>query len=253
MSARGWIKGTPVAHFALRRIAESQARSKQEAGVGQMKQRDFLSRFQEAGVKDPHFMTPERVLALTVANMFAGSDTTAISLRATLYYLIRNPDKLAKLRIELDDAIAQRLTSNDSLLLSWDELRDLPYLGAVINESLRVHPAAGLPLERIVHSRGLQLDGLHIPGRTNIGCSAWTLHLDPSIWGVEPKCWIPERWLEAGEARKADMKNSLFTFGAGSRTCIGKNISYLEMYKLVPAIVRAFDVRAFPTGHAASC
>lgn len=253
MSARGWIEGTPVAHFALRRIAENQARSKQDTGAGESKQRDFLSRFQEAGMKDPDFMTPERVLALTVANMFAGSDTTAISLRATFYNLIRNPDKLTKLRTELDRVITQRTALDISPLLSWNEIRDLPYLGAVINESLRCHPAAGLPLERIVPSRGLQLDGLHIPGGTNIGCSAWTLHLDPSIWGEKPEYWIPERWLEASGARSADMKNSLFTFGAGSRTCIGKNISYLEMYKLVPALVRAFEARAFLVDRAISC
>ena len=46
------------------------------------------------------------------------------------------------------------------------------------------------------------------------------------------------------------MKNSMFAFGAGSRTCIGKNVSYLEMYKLVPAMLRSFDVSNPNSKHA---
>jgi cytochrome P450 len=247
LSARGLIRGTPVAHFALRRIAETKVGTEQSAGkmskLSDAKpRRDFLSRFQEAHVKDPEFISDERVLALTVANMIAGSDTTAISLRATFYNLVRNPDKLAKLHTELDEVWARRGTQQGEQPLTWDEVRDLPYLSAVVNESLRTHPAAGLPLERIVPANGLQVGETVIPGGTNIGCNAWVLHLDESVWGPHPDQWVPERWIEASNSQKAEMKNSLFSFGAGARTCIGKNISYLEMYKLVPAVLREFDV-----------
>lgn len=132
--------------------------------------------------------------------------------------------------------------------MAWNDVRELPYLSAVINESLRTHPAAGLPLERITPAGGIQLDNVIIPGGTNIGCNAWTLHLDQDLWGDDADCWRPERWIEASDAKKAEMKSSLFTFGAGSRTCIGKNVSYLEMYKLVPALLRSFDVRPSFTG-----
>lgn len=188
------------------------------------------------------------MLALTVANMIAGSDTTAISLRTIFYNLIRNPDKLVKLRAELKEVETNSDIPNTSRLLSWGELRDLPYLGAVINESLRTHPAVGLALERITPASGLKIGDTFIPPGTNIGCNAWVLHLDDSIWGAKPECWIPERWLGASDGKKSEMKNSLFSFGAGSRTCIGKNVSYLEMYKLVPAVLREFDVSWDPMG-----
>jgi cytochrome P450 len=247
MSAYGLIPGTPVAHFAMRRIAETRARSethpseKSDALKGKPR-RDFLSRFQEAHDKDPEFMSEDRVLALTVANMIAGSDTTAISLRAIFYNLARNPDKLEKLRIELDNVKVQEGVVGKPELLSWKDLHDLPYLSAVINESLRTHPAVGLPLERITPASGLQIGDTLIPAGTNIGCSAWILHLDEEIWGPRPDCWIPERWIDASISQRAERKNSLFSFGAGARTCIGKNISYLEMYKLVPSVLREFDV-----------
>jgi cytochrome P450 len=228
----------------MRRIAETNTRAEGKTAKHSSEQprRDFLSRFQEAHNKDPDFINQDRVLALTVANMIAGSDTTAISLRAIFYNLARNSDKLAKLRTELDDVDGRRDATQGAELLSWNDVRELPYLSAVINESLRTHPAAGLPLERIVPTGGLQTDDTMIPGGTNIGCSPWVLHLDERIWGPKPESWVPERWIDANSAQKSEMKNSLFSFGAGARTCIGKNISYLEMYKLVPAVLREFDV-----------
>jgi cytochrome P450 len=247
MSARGLIKGTPVAHFAMKRIAETTERTDKTQSntsdqLNERPRRDFLSRFQEAHDKDPEFIPQDRVLALTVANMIAGSDTTAISLRAIFYNLIRNPDKLAKLHAELEEVNKKRDGRERDELFTWNELRELPYLSAVINESLRTHPAAGLPLERITPPGVVQIGDFLFPGGTNIGCSAWVLHLDEQIWGPKPDCWIPERWTDASAARKSEMKTSLFSFGAGSRTCIGKNISYLEMYKLVPAVLMEFDV-----------
>jgi cytochrome P450 len=174
--------------------------------------------------------------------MIAGSDTTAISLRAIFYNLVRNPEKLANLHVELDEVVNKRGVGREYELFAWEEVRELPYLSAVINESLRAHPAVGIALERITPAGGLQHGETSIPAGTNIGCNAWVLHLDPEIWGAKPEEWRPERWIDASSARKAEMKNSLFSFGAGARTCVGKNISYLEMYKLVPALLREFDV-----------
>ncbi|KAH5769258.1 hypothetical protein HBI88_170060 [Parastagonospora nodorum] len=246
MSAHGLLGGSPAVQFALKCMSETKTTTN-TGKIMETTRRDFLSRFQEAHDKDPRFITRERVVALTTANMIAGSDTTGISLRAIFYNLIRNPDKLAKLHAELDHVVSKRGVNQGDGLFAWDEVRELPYLSAVINESLRTHPAAGLALERITPVGGLQHDGVVIPGGTNIGCNAWVLHLDEQIWGPKPKEWIPERWIDASSVHKSEMKNSLFSFGAGARTCLGKNISYLEMYKLVPALLREFDIElAYP-------
>lgn len=80
LSAYGFTPSTPVAVFASKRIQESKVNASEKARQPDTKsRRDFLSRFQEAHEKDPEFISQERVLALTVANMVAGSDTTAIS------------------------------------------------------------------------------------------------------------------------------------------------------------------------------
>jgi cytochrome P450 len=232
--------------FAKKRMAErhyDEEASGEKTFADKPKRRDFLSRFREAGLKDPDFISEKRVLALTVANMFAGSDTTAITLRAVLYYLLRDQSKMKKLCDELDrESRAGHFSRDDSLVL-WEEVRNLPYLGAVINEALRCHPAAGLPLERVVPAQGVSIAGHKLPPGTIVGCSAWVLHRDEEVFGPNPTEFRPERWIDATPEQLSKMKNCLFSFGAGSRTCIGKNISLLEMFKLVPALLRTFEVR----------
>ena len=72
--------------------------------------------------------------------------------------------------------------------------------------------------------------------------NSWDLHRDKQIYGADADVFRPERWLHASEAEKALMERSYVPFGMGSRTCIGKNISLLEMNKLIPLVVRDYDV-----------
>jgi cytochrome P450 len=243
LSRIGLLNATsPVVTFAQQRMKSRIGTTQDKPETGDsLSGRDFLSRFMQAGQKDPEFMNPQRVLSLTVANMFAGSDTTAISLRSIFYHLLKNPETLKRLRKELDDAGADGVFV-DARLVRWEESQKLPYLNAVIKEALRIFPAAGLPLERIVPPGGVQLCGRFIPAGTVVGCSAWLIHRNQAVFGPDSDIFRPERWLEGSEKARSDMNACLFTFGAGARTCVGKNISYLEMYKLVPALLRTFEV-----------
>jgi cytochrome P450 len=241
-----------VARFARARLDERLTHSKSRAKEAQdptKTHRDFLSRFLEAKKEYPEIVTDNQVFSYTVSNMNAGSDTTAISLRAILYYTLKNPRVMAKLNEEL---IAAYQEGRISLPVSWKQSQEeLPYLDAVIKEALRLHPAVGLLLERIVPTGGLQLPngGPFLPVGTIVGANPWIIHRH-SIFGVEVDSFVPERWLQAdGEsettfhARRQQMLSATFTFGAGPRTCIGKNISLLEIYKLVPSLFLTYKVR----------
>lgn len=248
LSKSGLINAnTYMVQFARKRLAEridpeSGETKKASSEQSDYVRNDFLSRFLAAHEKDGSFITNDRVLALTVANIFAGSDTTAISLRAVIYFLLKNPETLQRL---LDELFEQKKLGNFKRtdgLVDWDEVRELPYLSAVIKEALRCHPAAGLTLERITPAHGSNVCGQFIPGGTTIGCNAWTVHKDEGVFGARPEEFRPSRWVEATKEQLRRMENSLFTFGAGSRTCIGKNISLLEMYKFVPAFLMTYEV-----------
>lgn len=204
---------------------------------------DLLTMFLKARDARPDFMTEKRVLTMAVSMAFAGSETTAISLAAVFYYLLKNPSCLRRLREELDTAVKTGLIENrPSGRVSWSESQRLPYLDACIKEAFRVHPAAGLPLERVVPPQGMDIAGHWVPGGTIVGCSAWVIHRREEIFGADVDSYRPERWLEASDEQLKTMNGTMFQFGAGSRTCIGKNISLMEIYKLVPSFLRRFDV-----------
>lgn len=77
-----------------------------------------------------------------------------------------------------------------------------------------------------------------------MGINAWVAHRNKSVYGMDADMWRPERWLEFEEqGRTAEVEKYFFAFGMGSRTCIGKNISMMEMSKLVPQLLRRFEFR----------
>jgi len=196
-------------------------------------------------------MNDSLVMTMSVSMAFAGSETTAISLSSVFYYLLKNPRCLDKLCRELDDKAGEGYFSDRATgLVTWAESQGLPYLDACIKEAFRLHPAAGLPLERVVPAGGAEIAGWFIPGGTIVGCSAWVIHRRREIFGDDVDAYRPERWLAdekldetAEETRIKEMNGTMFQFGAGARTCIGKNISLLEVYKLVPSFLRRFEVQ----------
>lgn len=236
----------PITTFAKTHIDERlrEIESNKAQGIDESTGRaDLLSMFLKAKKDRPDFFTDQRVLTMAVSMAFAGSETTAISLAATFYYLLRNPTTYAKLTEELDTAVRDgKIENRPNGLVSWTESQDLPYLDACIKESMRLHPAPGLPLERVTPPSGIEICGSHIPGGTIVGCNAWVVHKRPEVFGSDVDAFRPERWLEAGKEQLKEMNASMLQFGSGARTCIGKNISLLEMYKLVPAFMRRFDI-----------
>ena len=141
-------------------ISKSQATPKSVAADESPEAADFLTKFLAKHTADPDTFTNYHVLAGCTANMAAGSDTTAISLSAVLYYLLKNPTCLRKLRDEIEGLTAQGGLSKSP---TFKESQQMPYLQAVIKEALRIHPATGLPLERVVPEGGAMISGYFFP------------------------------------------------------------------------------------------
>uniref|UniRef100_L2G2Y7 Cytochrome p450 n=1 Tax=Colletotrichum fructicola (strain Nara gc5) TaxID=1213859 RepID=L2G2Y7_COLFN len=236
LSQWGFIDSTfPVARFARARMAERlpELNGKEPLlpvtnGKKLAEQPDLLSKFLAAREARPDFMSDVLVQTMAVSMAFAGSETTAISLAAVFYYLLRTPTALARLKEELDQFGREGgFSDTETGLVTWTESQKLVYLDACIKEAFRMHPAAGLPLERIVPEQGAEIAGTFVKGGTIVGCSAWIIHRRPEIWGADVDTYRPERWLvdetkdrEAEEQRIKEMNGHMFQFGMGSRTCI---------------------------------
>lgn len=173
---------------------------------------------------------------------FAGSDTTGIGLRSVFYHLMKNPTVYKQLMEEIDEATKQGQLSSP---VKYSEALKLPFLCACIKEALRIHPGVGLTMARTVPAEGLELCGKYIPGGYRVGMNAAVIHHDKSIFGPDAGEYRPGRWLEDNAA---NMDKYLLHFGAGTRTCIGKNISLAELHKLVPAVLRDFHLDMWEEG-----
>ncbi|KAH7131305.1 cytochrome P450 [Dactylonectria macrodidyma] len=229
-----------VLSFTKERIREHQTTPKAvpEAGEDSTATVNFLSKFLTKHTDDPDAFTSYHVLTGCSANMVAGSDTTAISLSAILYYLLKNPQCMQRLRDEIKTCEEQ---GNLSKFPTFQESQKMPYLQAIIKEALRMHPATGLPLERVVPEGGATIAGHYFPEGTVVGINTWVEHRDPRYFGNDADVFRPERWLDEDSDRISVMNRHWMPFGLGSRSCIGRHVSMLEISKLVPRLIRDFE------------
>ncbi|KAK5652181.1 hypothetical protein OQA88_10824 [Cercophora sp. LCS_1] len=199
-------KVAPIPAFALARARERANVSEDEKADTIYNSKDFMSRFIEARSKNPSI--PESyITAWATSNINAGSDTTAIYLRAIVYYLNKHPAAQDKLMTEL--ALARR-DGRLSEIVTWKESRELPYLDACVKEAGRLYPAVGLTMERVVPKGGIQLCGTRLEEGTVVGMSGWVVHRDRGIFGADADEFNPERWL-VDKDKRATMERCLLT------------------------------------------
>ncbi|KIX07296.1 uncharacterized protein Z518_01949 [Rhinocladiella mackenziei CBS 650.93] len=252
MFARLGLGGAAGRNYLMRYVEQriQQRKTEKRAGqdVGKSKDTDenapmdFLEKLMVANEEDPQKVTAYHVFMMGLSNIIAGSDTTAVSLSSILYHLLKAPDKMRKLRQEIKEFEDQGRCGNNNV--SFKESQEMPYLQAVMKEALRMHAATGLPLWRDVPEGGVEICGRFFPEGITIGLNTWCAHYNESVFGPDAREFRPERWIEAEEEGGEKLKRMdayYLPFGLGSRTCIGRNISYLEMSKLIPKIVKTFD------------
>ncbi|KAF4539081.1 putative cytochrome P450 oxidoreductase [Lasiodiplodia theobromae] len=203
-------------------------------------QRDMLARLLEVSSQDDAKLSLTEIIGLTTTNLIAGSDSTAIGLRAILYFLCRSPAAYGKLQREIDEAFAAG--ELEAPTPRYADAAKLPYLQAVVTEALRAHAATGFVLEREVPAGGAEIAGQAIPGGTIVGINSWVMHANKEVYGEDAEAFRPERWFE-DDQRVREMKRCNMSFGAGPRVCIGRNISMMEIIKFIPALMRRFDFK----------
>ncbi|KAF2104842.1 cytochrome P450 oxidoreductase [Rhizodiscina lignyota] len=231
---------SPIIQFGQKLLSERLA-EQQQGKVESNAHPDFLSRFLQIRKETEEPMTDRQILSFLFMNINAGSDTIASTVRAVFYHLLRNPSSLSELVSELDEAKAQNKLTTPCP--SWHETQSLPYLCAAIKEGLRMNPALSLPLERVVPPEGFTLQdpqNTYLPKGSIIGINPYVFHRDPRVFGSDADQWNPARWLSEQEKESRTMDHSLLQFGAGKRSCLGKNIAMLELHKLVAAILLKF-------------
>ncbi|KAI1138397.1 cytochrome P450 [Hypoxylon sp. FL0543] len=239
---RGWAKlkslltGTrkenPLFNFALKLV--------QDRLANPTNANDMLNLFLSLHKSSPEKFSIRDVIAAAYINVVTAHDVVAITLRAVAYYLAKNPAIQQKLQKEISDAEEAGNLSNPA---KYSEISPLSYVLAVTNEALRIHPSTGLILERRCPKGGVTLHGKHIPGDTIIGVNCWVVNRDKGIFGEDAHEFRPERWIDSDPKDLTRMRTNMFTFGAGARNCIGKNLAMMQLTKIIVELYRNFDIK----------
>jgi cytochrome P450 len=187
--------------------------------------------------EDPLKRVPsDHIPAYIVEMLAAGSSTTSHTAAFTCWMLTRNDAAQKRLHKELFEAFP------DVSTMDIRQVMDLPYLDAVIRETMRMYPMIPGPLERYL-PREIVVAGKTVPPGVIASNAAYNQGRLEEVF-PEPNKWKPERWLDADER----MKLNWTPFGHGSRACPGSNLAMTELKYMVGGVFRRFRV-VMPRGH----
>jgi len=167
----------------------------------------------------------------------AGTDTIAITVEWTMAELLRHPAVMSKVRGELRDALGSKPHPDES------DIDRLPYLRAVVMESLRLHPPSPLLMPHLAMADGAEVGGFAVPSGTKVIINLWAVMRDPAVW-PEPDAFVPERFVGAGDAYfRGKDRLEFMPFGAGRRACPGTPMATRVVPLLLASMLHAFEWR----------
>ena len=168
--------------------------------------------------------------------LLAGHETTANTLTWTWYLLSDHPEVERRLHTELNEVLGGRVPT-------VEDLPNLKYTRMVIEETLRLYPAAPLLSRKAVADD--ELKGYHIPANSLVMISPYAMHRHPSLWD-EPEQFEPERF--EPERTAARPPYAYFPFGGGPRICIGNHFAMMEAQLILATVAQRYQLRLLP-GH----
>lgn len=161
----------------------------------------------------------------------AGIDTTSATVEWAMAELLHNPDKLMKIRKEL-----QQVLSKDGELKDLD-ITKLPYLQAIVKETHRMHPTVPIIVRKTVTE--VDICGFKVPKDTQVLVNVWSMGRNSSIW-KDPDLFLPERFLEYEEDFRGE-DFGFIPFGAGRKMCPGVPLAQRVAHTMLASLLYHFD------------
>ena len=182
------------------------------------------------------------IAAECMDHLVAGVDTTGDAM-CTLMWRISTPE-YAYVQDLLFEELSTIKDSFDPVTQTAPiaVLDKLPYLDAVIYESMRWRPPVPMTLFRVVPPTGAVISGQAMPPGTTVGCQAYSLHRVEDVF-PDPDVFDPKRWLTDDAAQLTAMRAHFWAFSSGGRMCLGHNLAMVEIKLIIAAVYMYYTTR----------
>ncbi|ORY97309.1 cytochrome P450 [Syncephalastrum racemosum] len=181
----------------------------------------------------------------TVLFLIAGSETTSNTTGFAMIHLLEEPAILARLREEIDQVPLEE----GEIVFKHEHLKHLPYLNAVIHETLRLDVIAAGSLDRKAEQDTVLGGRLMVPKGTTVLLNIMHAQTNEAYWPQAHR-YIPERWLDdAKEHMLSADPEAFYPFSLGSRNCIGRNFAMQEMRLAIATLIKYYDFKSIPQEH----
>lgn len=163
-----------------------------------------------------------------------GTESSAVTVEWAISELLKRPEIIKKATEELDRVIGRERW------LEEKEIQTLPYIEAIVKETMRLHPVAPMLVPRQTRE-DVTFNGYDIPAGTRVFVNVWTIGHDPAVWD-NPDEFRPERFLE----KSIDVKGhdfELLPFGSGRRMCPGYNLGLKVIQVSLANLLHGFNWR----------
>ncbi|TVU43847.1 hypothetical protein EJB05_10345, partial [Eragrostis curvula] len=200
-------------------------------------------------IRQEYNLTRDHIKAQLAIMFEAGTDTSFIVLEYTMVQLMHNPNVMAKLQAEVRTTIIGKKKKKDDMVTEDDILTSggLPYMKAVIKETLRLHAPAPLLVPHLSMA-DCDIQGYTIPAGTRAIVNGWALARDPTFW-ENPEEFMPERFITNARAKAMEYNGNDFLylpFGTGRRICPGINFAISTIEVMLANLIYHFDWKLPP-------
>ncbi|KAJ6561523.1 cytochrome P450 [Mycena vulgaris] len=195
-------------------------------------------------------LSDKELLGQMATLVFTATDTTSGAISRLLHLLAQHP--------EVQDKLFEEISAHEEEP-DCDTLSSLPYMDAVIRETLRVYVPhettedTSLPLLYPVRGTdGRDLSSIHVPKGTDVCISILGANHHRATWGEDASEWKPERWLSplpdsvTANRSISGVYSHMMTFLSGKRACIGFSFSQMEMKVVLFCLLRSFEFSLVP-------
>ncbi|KAL8105589.1 cytochrome P450 76A2-like isoform X2 [Apium graveolens] len=219
-----------ISTFVKERMRERQ--QNQELSSEQQDFLDVLLDYRGTGKAEPAKLSEFQVTVFLMEMFFAGTETSSATIEWAMCELLQNPNQMKKIKAELVRVVGEnnKVQEND--------IGSLPYLHAIVEETLRIHPPAPLLIPRKA-VRDTNFMGYSIPKNTQVMINYWAIGRDEDSW-EDALSFKPERFLDSNINYKGQSYEFL-PFGSGRRMCPGLPLAHRMVHLVLGSLLHHFD------------